>query len=286
LTYRWLRGGVSRAEIALRLEVFWAAVRQWVKRRLTEVADAWRERRHPGVVAKLTTAQRVRWKKILLEGTRAHGYPTDLWTLKRLAEVIPKEFGARYTLSGGWRVLRALGFSAHAPLTRDLERGERCIRRWVRTIWPEIYRHARNTGATLPFVDEAGSQTTLNVRRAWAPAGWRPQLKVKVRWEKASIIGGVSLSGELYFDLHRNEITGTEVIWFMEQLREEIPGKVLIVWNNGRIPRCPEVAPFTWMHPDRLEPGDSDPTLPRGTPMRASGTFSWPTGWTTTARPP
>ncbi len=69
--------------------------------------NSWKEKRHPGAVPKLTSAQMTRLKQILLEGARADGYPTDLWTLKRLAEVIRKEFGARYSLSGVWRVLRA-----------------------------------------------------------------------------------------------------------------------------------------------------------------------------------
>ncbi|NNN18098.1 MAG: IS630 family transposase, partial [Thermoplasmata archaeon] len=104
LAYRWLRQGVPRAEVARRLEVSWAAVGKWEKRRLAEGPNSWREKRHPGAVPKLTPEQKARLKTILLNGARAHGYPTDLWTLKRLAEVIRKEFGARYTLSGVWRV--------------------------------------------------------------------------------------------------------------------------------------------------------------------------------------
>ncbi len=91
------------------------------------------------------------------------------------------------------------------------------------------------------------------MRRTWAPAGWRPQLRVKGHWEKVSIISGVSLDGELYFDLHRDDFTGTEVVWFLEQLLEEIPGKILVVWDNGRIHRCPEVATFTWLNRHRQE---------------------------------
>jgi transposase len=52
-------------------------------------------------------------------------------TLKRVAEVIRKEYGVEYTSSGVWRVLQALGPSAQVPLTIALERDERYIRRWV-----------------------------------------------------------------------------------------------------------------------------------------------------------
>jgi transposase len=151
--------GISKAEVARRLEVSWTAVDKWDKRRVAEGPNSWREKRHPGASPKLNSAQKTCLQKILLEGARAYGYPTDLWTLKRLAEVIRKEFGVRYTLSGVWRVLRALGFSAQVPLTRALERDERYIRQWVRKQWPEILEEARRKRATIVFADEAGVQT-------------------------------------------------------------------------------------------------------------------------------
>ena len=111
MAYRWLRRGVPRAEVARHLKVSWAAVDKWEKRRLAEGPNPWREKSHPGVVPKLTAAQKTHVKETLLRGTRAYGYPTDLWTLKRLAGAIRKEFGARYSLFGVWRAVRALGLS-------------------------------------------------------------------------------------------------------------------------------------------------------------------------------
>ena len=43
------------------------------------------------------------------------------------------------------------------------------------------------------------------------------------------------------------------MICFLEQLLEEFPGKSLIVWNNVRTHRCPEVATFAWPNRNRLE---------------------------------
>ena len=253
LAYRWLRRGVPRAEVARRLGVSWAAVDKWEKRRKAQGPNSWKEKSHPGAIPKLTAAQKARLKEILEKGAESYGYPTNLWTLKRLAEVIRKEFGARYSLSGVWRALRALGFSAQVPLKRALERDDRYIRKWVRETWPGIYRYARRRRATVVFVDEAGSQTTPNVRRTWAPEGWRPQLRVKGHWEKVSIISGVTLEGELSFELHRNDVTGTEAVWFLEQLLEEISGRIVVVWDNVGFHRGPEVATFVWLNRDRLE---------------------------------
>lgn len=266
LGYRWLRRGISKAEVARRLEVSWTAVDKWDKRRVAEGPNSWREKRHPGASPKLNSAQKTRLQKILLEGARAYGYPTDLWTLKRLAEVIRKEFGVRYTLSGVWRVLRALGFSAQVPLTRALERDERYIRQWVRKQWPEILEEAGRKRATIVFADEAGVQTSPLVRRDWARRGSRPVLRVKGHWEKVSVISGVTLDGELFFDAHRHDITGTEVIWFLEQLLEELSGKVVVLWDNGNIHRCPEVKTFVWLNRHRLSLRRFPPYAPEMNP--------------------
>ncbi len=76
---------------------------------------------------------------------------------------------------------------------------------------------------------EAGSQTTPNVRRTWVPKGWRPQWRIKGYWEKVSIFDGVNLHCERYFDLHQNDINGKEVIWFLEQLLEKLPRRIIII---------------------------------------------------------
>ena len=225
----------------------------WEKRWKAEGPDSWRDHRHPGGVPKLSASQRRQLVGVLARGPRAYGYSTDLWTLKRVAEVMRKEYGVEYTLSGVWRVLRALGFSAQVPLTRALERDDDYIRHWVRTKWPEIYRHVVETNATLVFIDEAGAQTTPNVRRSWAVEGSRPVLRCLGSREKLSIISGVTLDGDLVFDVHRDDISGTEMIWFLEHLLEEIPGKVVILWDNIGFHRCAEVQTFVWLNRSRLE---------------------------------
>jgi transposase len=134
-----------------------------------------------------------------------------------------------------------------------LERDETCIRKWVRTVWPEIFERARETRATLLFVDESGIQTSPNVWRSWAREGSRPVLRTKSHREKVVVISGVSLDGELSFDLFDHDMTGTEVILFLERLLEEIPGRVLVLWDNGGIHRCVEVNTFVWLNRRRLE---------------------------------
>ena len=88
----------------------------WEKRLRSQGRHSWREAKHPGGPRKIDAQQRKRLRELLLKGALAHGYATDLWTLKRVAEVIEKAFGEEYTESGVWHVLRDLGLSAQVPV--------------------------------------------------------------------------------------------------------------------------------------------------------------------------
>ena len=253
IAYRMLQKHTPKASIARQLGVSYVTVWRWETRWQREGAASWREHEHPGSERRLSPHDQKALLALLKQGARAYGYPTDLWTLKRVAEVIRKEYGVEYSLSGVWRVLRALGLSAQVPLTRALERDESYIRHWVGHPWPDILRQALDRRVTVVFVDESGVQTSPNVRRSWATEGSRPVLRTKGGREKISVISGVTLEGELYFELHRHDLSGTEVIGFLEPLLEEIPGRVMVVWDNIGIHRCAEVATFTWLNRRRLE---------------------------------
>lgn len=59
----------------------------------------------PGRPCQLRPGQKRSLAKILLRGAQAAGYSTELWTLRRIGEVIRKHFGVRYSLSAVWRLL-------------------------------------------------------------------------------------------------------------------------------------------------------------------------------------
>lgn len=263
LAYRWLRRGVSQAEVARRLGVTWVTVHEWNKRRLSEGNDSWREKKHPGRPPKLTEKRKKKLLEILLKGARSRGYETDLWTLKRTAQVIKEEFGAEYTESGVWRMLQEMGFSAQVPLPRALERDEVYIRRWTEEEWPKIQARARRTGATLLFLDESCVQSRPNVRRTWAPEGSRPEMRFRQGDRmKLNLISAVTPEGTLYYEVDAENIGGTRVIWFLEKLLEEIPGRVMVVWDNGRTHRSVEVKTFLWLNRKRIETRRFPPYAP------------------------
>jgi len=74
----------------------------------------------------------------LIDGPTAHGFGTELWTLKRVRILIEKRFGVRFSQVHVWRLLGQLGFSNQKPDKRALERDEQAIQRWRRSRWPAL----------------------------------------------------------------------------------------------------------------------------------------------------
>jgi len=83
-------------------------------------------------------AQKEELLRILERGPGAAGYKTELWTLKRVAEVIRRRFGVHYNPCHVWTILVKLGWSCQKPERRARERNEGEIERWRREGWPDI----------------------------------------------------------------------------------------------------------------------------------------------------
>ncbi len=76
--------------IAEKLQVDRRTVYNWRLRKEKEID--WKRRKQKGATSRLSEKQKEKLKKIIDDGATACGYPTEVWTLKRIAEVIEKEY--------------------------------------------------------------------------------------------------------------------------------------------------------------------------------------------------
>jgi transposase len=84
---------------------------------------------------------------VLLQGARASGYGTEVWTLQRVADVIAQRTGVVYHPGHVWRLLRYMGWSRQRPARRAKERDEAAIEHWVKTTWPALKGGPSASGA-------------------------------------------------------------------------------------------------------------------------------------------
>ncbi|WP_211897837.1 winged helix-turn-helix domain-containing protein [Saccharopolyspora erythraea] len=125
-------------EIARRLRVSHNAVYVW-RRRWRSGGEAGLVSNGPsGTECRLAPEQLDQLAAVLREGPAAHGYTEDQrWTLARMAELIARLFGVRYTLRGVSLLLHRMGFSPQMPAHRPIERDEDKIATWREEVWQQ-----------------------------------------------------------------------------------------------------------------------------------------------------
>ena len=130
--------GLNQKRIAATLGVTVSAVSKWIKARRVGGDAALEAKPHTGRTPELNDQQVARLDRLSRQGPARHGYPTELWTLSRVAEMTAQHFGVTYDLSGVWHLLRRMGWSAQKPERRARERDEQAIVSWRRKHWPRI----------------------------------------------------------------------------------------------------------------------------------------------------
>lgn len=100
----------------------------------------------PGRPPQLSPRQKQQLVNLLLQGPLAAGDPTALWTSRRVAKLIAREFEVAYHPCHGWKLLTGLGWSCQKPERRAWERDAAAIARWKHKEWPQIEKTGRPGG--------------------------------------------------------------------------------------------------------------------------------------------
>jgi len=140
---RLLKAGKrSQAEIARHLGVSRATVSDWAKQVSAGGPPALRRRSATGRPPRLTAEQEKRLVRILKTGAQVAGFPTRRWTMRRVQQIIRREFDVVYHVHYMNRLLDRLDWSLQQPLPSAQEQDEELIRAWIKHDWPRIKKSA------------------------------------------------------------------------------------------------------------------------------------------------
>lgn len=114
--------------------------------RVSGILKRYREQGQSGLVIKsppgrpsgLNPTQLEVLQAILKAGALAWGFPTDSWTLSRIAQVIKAEFGLGYSLEHVRRLLKKLGFTRQRPRAKDYRQDEQSVTNWKSQTLPGL----------------------------------------------------------------------------------------------------------------------------------------------------
>ncbi len=130
--------GKGTNEVARLVGASPSSVSRWKKAMRRRGPDALAAKPHPGPKPRLSNAQKRRLVLRLKKGALAAGYDSDLWTCRRVRDLIGKTEGVWYDFNHVGRILHTLGFSVQKPQARARERDEEAIERRRKRDGPRI----------------------------------------------------------------------------------------------------------------------------------------------------
>jgi transposase len=146
LAVRRVAEGWAQKDVAEFLGVHPVTVRKWVARHLEAGDDGLKAKPTPGRPRLLTPDQERKVLGWLGESPARHGFDTDLWTARRVAELIRKKFGVRFHPNYLREWLSRRNCTPQKPARRARQRDQTAIDRWVAGDWPRIQkRRGKNT---------------------------------------------------------------------------------------------------------------------------------------------
>jgi transposase len=140
--------GWAQKDVAAFLGVHPVTVAKWVARHRADGDEGLKAKPTPGRPRFLTEAHERQVLGWLNEPPTKHGFDTDLWTARRVAELIRKKFGVRFHPNYLREWLTQRNHTPQKPARRARQRDQAAIDRWVAEDWPRIQKRRPRTTRT------------------------------------------------------------------------------------------------------------------------------------------
>jgi transposase len=132
--------GQTQATVAKVLGVHTVTVAKWMSRHRATGDAGLALKPTPGRPSFLTDGQEQQVLHWLTEKATAHGFRTDLWTARRVADLIRRRLGVDYHPDYLRAWLRKRGYSPQKPRRRAKQKKQPVIDTWVAEDWPRIQK--------------------------------------------------------------------------------------------------------------------------------------------------
>ena len=132
--------GRTQASVAEGLGVHPVTVAKWMARHRTEGEGGLTAKPTPGRPRFLTPDQERQVKSWLSQKPTEHGFRTDLWSARRIVELIRRNFSVAFHPASMRRWLTERGYSPQRPARKARQRNDDAIVHWVANDWPRIQK--------------------------------------------------------------------------------------------------------------------------------------------------
>ena len=138
-----LKEGLKPPQVAAKLGCAVSAVYAWKDKHATQGKQALKAQPVPGRPTKLSNEQKQKLTDLLLKGAQQCGYTTELWTQKRISEVIQRQFDVEFRPYNIGRMLKGMGWSCQKPERQAREQDATAVRQWKQGEWRHIKKRSK-----------------------------------------------------------------------------------------------------------------------------------------------
>ena len=143
-----VRSGQTQAAVAQALGVHPVTLAKWMARHRADGDGGLSAKPTPGRPPFLNPQQDQQVRRWLADKPTAHGFPTDLWTARRVAELVRRAFGVTFHPNYLREWLAKRGYSPQRPARKARQRNDASIAGWVANDWPAIQKKRAKAGLT------------------------------------------------------------------------------------------------------------------------------------------
>lgn len=221
--------GMSVTSVALAYGIDRSTLFRWRRRYNTDGRAGLLRQAGSGRPRKITELTDDDWYGIVLQPASVFGFETDLWTVRRVHQVLRSEYEVIVSLDTVWRRLREVGLTYQTPERQYFQIDEQARADWLRHDVPKIRAAVEKHRAILYFQDESNISLTALLGKTWAPCGETPTVRVTGRRGGVAAMSAISGRGHLLFRLLDKRIASAEVIDFLGQMLRHHSRRHLVV---------------------------------------------------------
>ena len=148
LAVQGVNEGWKQKDVAAFLGVHPVTVSGWVRRHREQGDGGLSPVPTPGRPRKLTPRQEAAVLGWLAKLPSEFGFPTELWTARRVADLIRRRFGVSFHPGYLREWLAARGHSPQKPARQARQQRPEEVARWLREDWPRIEKKLRPSRPT------------------------------------------------------------------------------------------------------------------------------------------
>jgi len=227
---------------------------KWLRAQRHGGKKSLKARQHPGRPSTLSPAQKLKVRRwINGKDPRQYGFDFGLWTRQIVAALIERRFGVRLGVTAVGRLLAELDVTPQKPLRRAYERDPVAIKQWTTEVFPRLRARAKQAGAKIFFLDEAGVRSDQVLGRTWGLRGQTPEVPTSGRRQSVSAISAVSGRGEFWYEIYTERLNALRFIELLRHFMRRRTSGVFLVLDGHPAHIAKAVAHYVQSLTGRLE---------------------------------